>query len=85
MLFRSLSAMLLRTTKEGFRGHVMGIRTLMIYGVPVGLLVAGPLIAVYGYRFTATVYCVFGLACTALIAWHWREHIWHPDAAGNRR
>lgn len=80
-----LSAMLLRTTKEGFRGHVMGIRTLMIYGVPVGLLVAGPLIAAYGYRFTATVYCVFGLACTALIAWHWREHIWRVDAAGNRR
>ena len=80
-----LSAMLLRTTKEGFRGHVMGIRTLMIYGVPVGLLVAGPLIAAYGYRFTATVYCLFGLACTALIAWYWREHIWRADAAGNRR
>lgn len=80
-----LSAMLLRTTQEGFRGHVMGIRTLMIYGVPVGLLLAGPMIAGYGYRVTATVYCVFGLACTALIAWHWREHIWRADAAGNRR
>lgn len=80
-----LSAMLLRTTKEGFRGNVMGIRTLMIYGVPVGLLVAGPLIAEYGYRFTATVYCVFGLACTALIAWYWREHIWREDALGNKR
>ena len=80
-----LSAMLLRTTKEGFRGHVMGLRTLMIYGVPVGLLIAGPMITGYGYRFTATVYCVFGLACTALIAWRWREHIWRVDAAGNRR
>ena len=80
-----LSAMLLRTTKEGFRGHVMGIRTLMIYGVPIGLLVAGPLIANHGYRVTATAYCVFGLACTALIAWHWRDHIWRVDAPGNRR
>jgi MFS family permease len=80
-----LSAMLLRTAGEGFRGHVMGIRTLMIYGVPVGLLIAGPLIANYGFRFTATVYCVFGLACTGLIAWYWREHIWRGDAAGNRR
>ena len=80
-----LSAMLLRTTKEGFRGHVMGIRTLMIYGVPVGVLVAGPLIANYGYRLTATAYCLFGLACTALIAWHWRAHIWRVDAPGNRR
>jgi predicted MFS family arabinose efflux permease len=80
-----LSAMLLRTTREGFRGHVMGIRTLMIYGVPVGLLVAGPLIAGYGYRVTATLYCLFGLACTALIAWYWRGHIWSGDAPGNRR
>jgi predicted MFS family arabinose efflux permease len=80
-----LSAMLLRTTKEGFRGHVMGIRTLMIYGVPIGLLVAGPLIANHGYRVTATAYCAFGLACTALIAWHWREHIWRVDAPGNKR
>ena len=80
-----LSAMLLRTTRAGFRGHVMGVRTLMIYGVPVGLLVAGPLIAGFGYRVTATIYCVFGLVGTALIAWYWREHIWRIDADGNRR
>lgn len=80
-----LSAMLLRTTREGFRGHVMGVRTLMIYGVPVGLLLSGPLIAGYGYRITATLYCVFGLLCTAWIAWYWREHIWRMDAPGNRR
>ncbi len=80
-----LSAMLLRTTQEGYRGHVMGIRTLMIYGVPAGVLLAGPLMANYGYRFTATAYCLFGLACTALIAWYWRAHIWHADALGNRR
>lgn len=80
-----LSAMLLRTTREGFRGHVMGVRTLMIYGVPIGLLVAGPLIAHYGYRVTATLYCSIGLICTALIGWYWREHIWRLDAQGNRR
>jgi predicted MFS family arabinose efflux permease len=80
-----LSAMLLRTTQERYRGNVMGIRTLMIYGVPVGVLAAGPLIAGFGYRFTATAYCLFGLACTALIAWHWRAHIWRTDAPGNKR
>ena len=80
-----LSAMLLRTTREGFRGHVMGIRTLMIYGVPVGLLIAGPMITTYSYRFTATVYCLFGLACTGWIAWHWRDSIWRADAVGNKR
>jgi predicted MFS family arabinose efflux permease len=80
-----LSAMLLRTTREGFRGHVMGTRTLMIYGVPVGLLIAGPLIAHYGYRVTATLYCVSGLICTALIGWYWREYIWRADAPANKR
>lgn len=80
-----LSAMLLRTTREGFRGHVMGTRTLMIYGVPVGLMIAGPLIASYGYRLTATLYCITGLICTALIGWYWREHIWRADAPGNCR
>jgi predicted MFS family arabinose efflux permease len=80
-----LSAMLLRTTREGFRGHVMGTRTLMIYGVPVGLLIAGPLIANYGYRVTATLYCVSGLICTALIGWYWRETIWRADAPANKR
>ncbi len=80
-----LSAMLLRTTHEGFRGHVMGTRTLMIYGVPIGLMIAGPLIAHYGYRVTATLYCVSGLLCTALIGWYWREHIWRADAPANRR
>ena len=80
-----LAAMLLRTTRDGFRGHVMGARTLMIYGVPIGLLIAGPLVAAYGYRVTATLYCLFGLTCTALIGWYWREHIWRLDAHGNDR
>jgi Na+/melibiose symporter-like transporter len=80
-----LSAMLLRTTRDGFRGHVMGVRTLMIYGVPIGLLIAGPLIAGYGYRVTATLYCLFGLICTAWIGWYWRDHIWRLDAHGNHR
>ena len=80
-----MSAMLLRTAGERFRGRVMGIRTLAIYGVPIGLLIAGPLVANYGYRFTASLYCVFGLAFTVLIAFHWRAHIWRIDAAANRR
>ena len=80
-----MSAMLLRTAGERFRGRVMGIRTLAIYGVPIGLLIAGPLVAHFGYRFTASVYCLFGLAVTALIAYQWRAHIWRVDASANRR
>jgi MFS family permease len=80
-----MSAMLLRTAGERFRGRVMGIRTLAIYGVPIGLLIAGPLVTNYGYRVTATAYCIFGLAVTAFIGYHWRTHVWDTRAAANRR
>jgi MFS family permease len=80
-----LSAMLLRNTREGYRGHVMGIRMLMIYSLPIGLVAAGPLISNMGYRLTATLYCAIGLLCTALIGGYWRQHVWRRDAPANRR
>jgi predicted MFS family arabinose efflux permease len=80
-----LSAMLLRTADERYRGGVMGVRQLMIYGVPIGLLIAGPLIARYGYVATVTLYCSLSLVVTALIAVHWRAHLWRLDAPANAR
>jgi predicted MFS family arabinose efflux permease len=80
-----LSAMLLRTSDERYRGGVMGVRQLMIYGVPIGLLLAGPLIARYGYITTVTAYCAVSLVLTALIAFYWREHLWKLDAPANTR
>jgi predicted MFS family arabinose efflux permease len=80
-----LSAMLLRSSEERYRGGVMGVRQLMIYGVPIGLLLAGPLIAQHGYVATVTLYCVVSLAVTALIAFHWRAHLWKLDAPANAR
>jgi len=80
-----MSAMLLRTAGQQFRGRVMGLRTLAIYGVPIGLLIAGPLITCFGYAVTATMYCVVGLGFTALIAVHWHEHVWLRQAPANSR
>jgi predicted MFS family arabinose efflux permease len=80
-----LSGMLLRTSAEDFRSRVMGVRTLMIYGVPVGLMIAGPLIDRYGYPATATLYSVVSLACVAAVAVHWRAHLWRLDAPANAR
>jgi len=80
-----MSALLLRTTGAEFRGCVMGIRMLMIYGVPIGLLTSGPLIRQLGYHATATLYCVVGLAFTALIAVRWRDSLWRLDALSNKR
>lgn len=80
-----MAAMLLSTTEARFRGRVMGIRMLAIYGLPVGLLISGPLIGRFGYPATATLYCVVGLAFTALIAVRWRAHLWRLAAPANTR
>jgi hypothetical protein len=80
-----LASTLLTTTEPGLRGRVMGIRMLAIYGNVPGLLIAGPMIARFGYSTTATLYCLLGLAFVALIAFRWRAHLWDLDAPSNRR
>lgn len=71
-----MAALLLRSSDERYRGRVMGIRVLAIYGNLPGLLLAGPLIAGFGYPATATLYCSIGLAFTLVIAFRWRAHLW---------
>jgi hypothetical protein len=77
--------MLLRASDAQFRGRVMGIRMLALYGNLPGLLLAGPLIARFGYPLTAALYCTLGIAFTVLIAVYWRAHLWRRDAAANER
>jgi predicted MFS family arabinose efflux permease len=81
----SMSVMLLRTAGDEFRSRVMGMRMLAVYGVPIGLLISGPLIRSFGYPPTAMLYCAIGLAVTLLIAVRWRAHLWRPDAPANAR
>ena len=80
-----MQAMLLRQTDEKFRGRVMGIRMLMIYGNMLGLLTAGPLIAAVGYRPTATAYCMIGLVFSIFTALYWKPYVWRRDAPANSR
>jgi hypothetical protein len=80
-----LSTMLLRSAGPKFRGRVMGVRMLAIYGLPVGLLAAGVLIPSIGFRATASMYCSLGLVMMALIGVRWRQVIWPLDAFGNQR
>jgi MFS family permease len=79
----SMSAMLLRATSGHLRSRVMGIRMLMIYSLPIGLMLAGPLITHLGYRTMAALYCVSGMLLTIYIGWRWRAHIWRADAPAN--
>lgn len=80
-----MSAVLLRNSDVRYRGRIMGMRMLAIYGNLPGLLLSGPLIAGFGYPITATAYCAIGLAFTLLIAVHWRAHLWRTDAPANAR
>ncbi len=80
-----MATMLMRTSDEQYRGRVMGIRMLAIYGNLPGLLIAGPLIARFGYPVTAALYCTIGMAFTLLIAARWRSHLWRIGAAANKR
>ena len=80
-----MNTMMLRHSDERFRGRVMGLRMLAIYGLPIGLLISGPLITHFGYPLTATLYSTVGLVFTMLIALHWRAHVWRLDAPANVR
>ncbi len=80
-----ISAVLLRHTEERYRGRVMGVRMFAIYGLPLGLLAAGPLITHFGFTAMASVYCASGIAATAAIALRWRVALWQRAAPANWR
>ncbi len=80
-----MSVLLLHSAGERYRGRVMGVRTLAIYGVPPGLLAAGVLIDRIGFAATVSVYCLVGSALTVFIALRWREALWPLSAPANAR
>jgi predicted MFS family arabinose efflux permease len=79
-----MAVILLKTADPAFRGRVMGVRMLAVYGLPLGMLLSGPLIEHVGFAWTATLYSAVGLSFAALVAWRWRTQLWHPEAAANR-
>jgi MFS family permease len=80
-----MAVILLRTADPAFRGRVMGVRMLAVYGLPVGLMLSGPMIEHWGFAATGTIFSLVGLVFTFLIATRWRAHLWHPAAAANVR
>jgi SNF family Na+-dependent transporter len=81
----AISVILMRTASERFRGVVMGVRMMVIYSLPIGLVAAGSLIDLIGYTATGTVYALAGLALLMTIALHWRADLWHVHAPANAR
>jgi MFS family permease len=78
-----LAAVMLRSSDDEMRGRVMGMRMLAIWGLPLGLLAAGPIIARFGFATATVLYAGLGLAATFAIAYGWRRALWHRAAAAN--
>jgi Major Facilitator Superfamily len=78
-----MAAVMLRSSEEAMRGRVMGVRMLGIWGLPLGLLAAGPIIAQLGYAATTVLYAGIGLAATVVSGYRWRQVLWHRSAVAN--
>ncbi|MGH7388999.1 MAG: MFS transporter [Candidatus Rokuibacteriota bacterium] len=72
----AMTATLLAAAGDGFRGRVMGVRMLAVYGLPLGLIACGFLIERIGYPLTITAATTLGLVFTVLIGIRWRASIW---------
>jgi len=81
----SIAVILMRTSAENFRGRVMGVRMMVIYGLPFGLLAAGSLIDAIGFAATGTLYAAAGLALVLVTVMHWRADLWPVHAPANAR
>jgi hypothetical protein len=80
-----MAVMLLHGAGAKFRGRVMGVRMLAIYGLPLGLLMAGWLIPRFGFTTTATIYCIAGGLLSIGIGIRWRRALWPLSAPANAR
>ena len=62
---------LLGTTAREFRGRIMGVRMMAVYGLPIGLVLGGFLSERYGVQNAVAVFALAGIAGTvvALLAW----------------
>jgi MFS family permease len=79
----SAAVILMRTASAHLRGRVMGVRMMVIYGLPLGLLAAGSLIDLIGYSATGTLYAGAGLIAMLAIALYWRADLWPVHAPAN--
>jgi MFS family permease len=81
----SAAVILMRAASAHLRGRVMGVRMMVIYGLPLGLLAAGSLIDLIGYSATGTLYAAAGFVAMMAIALRWRADLWPEHAPANAR
>jgi predicted MFS family arabinose efflux permease len=73
MAMVSMSVTLLYATATAYRGRVMGVRMLVVYGLPVGLLTSAVLIEWLGFSGMAAVYSGVGMLACIGAAVKWRR------------
>ena len=81
----SAAVILMRTASAHLRGRVMGVRMMVIYGLPIGLLTAGSLIDIIGFSATGSLYAAAGFIAMLAIAIRWRADLWPVHAPANSR
>jgi len=69
----SMAVALLRLAEAKFRGRVMGVRMLAVYGLPIGLALVGPATDLLGFQGAALAAAGTGLVTIVLIAIIWRR------------
>ncbi len=79
-----LVAVMLQSTEPLYRGRVMGIRILAILGLPMGLMLSGPLIDAIGFGGTISLYSMIGLIGALSMIQIWRDQLWSKSAPANR-
>jgi MFS family permease len=80
----TMSAVLLGTADVEFRGRVMGVRMMAVYGLPLGLLTGGFLSERLGIFTTLTVLGVLGLGLTVVAVIRWPALIREVPASAAR-
>ena len=76
----TMATLLIRVTPEDMRGRVMGARSLAVYGLPMGLLVAGALSGSLGAPTATVLSAIVGVVATLLIAVYLRR-LWYSSGS----
>ena len=79
----SMSVYLLGITRLEFRGRVLGVRMLAVYGLPIGLLAGGWMLETIGVRTALTLFAGVGLAVVVGAIWAGR-HVFYGDPDHDR-
>ena len=74
----SMSVFLIQIAKLKFRGRVLGVRMLAVYGLPLGLLLGGWLIEVLGPETAMSLLSFTGLVAISAAIWYGRQALYDP-------